>query len=64
MYDNLECFMRFKNSQLRKLDTYPTNFSKRLVDALKNKILAVGSFNISKKSLVIYVYSLDLRLAE
>lgn len=51
MYDNLECFMRFKNSQLRKLDTYPTNFSKRLVDALKNKILAVGSFNISKKAL-------------
>lgn len=50
MYDNLECFMRFKNSQL-KLNTYPTNFSKRLVDALKNKILAVGSFNISKKAL-------------
>jgi hypothetical protein len=65
MYANLECFLRFKNSQLRKLDTEPENFSNRLVEALKNNILGIGSYStFKKKNLVINFCSLDLRLAE
>lgn len=45
MYANLENFLDLRILSLGKLDIHPINFSKRLVDALKNKILATGSFN-------------------